>query len=72
MARKLGVWKRGRKVHVKNADRSHLPGKNLVDNTSCKVFALVSSPTSATGLRKFSLDAEVLDIGKKDCILGLS
>ena len=41
-------------------------------NTSFKVFDFVSSPTSPTVLSKFSLDAEVLDIGNKDCILGLS
>ena len=41
-------------------------------NTSCEVFDLVSSPTSPTVLRKFSLDAEVWDIGNKDCICGLS
>ena len=41
-------------------------------NTSFKVFDLVSPPTSATVLRKFSFDTEVLDIGKKDCILGVS
>ena len=41
-------------------------------NTSFQVFDLVSPPASTTLLGKFSLDAEVLDIGNKDCILGLS
>ena len=41
-------------------------------NTSFKVFDFVSSPASPTVLDKFSLDAEVLDIGNKDCILTLS
>ena len=41
-------------------------------NTSLKVFDFVTSPASATILGKFSLDAEVLDIGNKDSILCLS
>ena len=41
-------------------------------NTSFKVFDFVSSSASPTVLCKFSLDAEVLDIGNEDRILGLS
>ena len=41
-------------------------------NTSFEVFDFVTSPTSSTVLCKFSLDAEVLDIGNKDRILGVS
>ena len=41
-------------------------------NTCFKGFDLVSSPTSPTVLGKFSLYAEVLDIGNKNCILRLS
>ena len=40
--------------------------------TLFNVFDFVSAPTSATVLGKFSLDAEVLDIGNEDCILGFS
>ena len=72
IAKKLGVWKRARKVNVRQGDGSHLSGGNFIVNTSFKVFDLVSSPTSPTVLRKFSLDAEVLHIGNQDCILGLS
>ena len=72
LAKKLGVWKAARKVNVRQGDRSHLSGGNFIVNISFKVFDLVSSPTSPTVLGKFSLDAEVLDIGNKDCILGLS
>ena len=72
LAKKLGVWKRARKVNVRQGDGSHLSGENFVVNTSFEVFDLVPSPTSPTGLGKSSLDAEVLDIGNKDCILGLS
>ena len=72
MAKKLGVWKRARKVNVRQSDGSHLSGGNFIVHTSFEVFDLVSSTTSPTVLGKFSLDAEVLDIGNKDCILGLS
>ena len=72
LAKKLGVWKSARKIKVRQGDGSHLSGGNLIVNTSFKVFDLVSPITSPTVLCKFSLDAEVLDIGNKDCILGLS
>ena len=72
LAKKLGVWKRARKVNVRQGDGSHLSGGNFIVNTSFKVFDLVSSTTSPTVLGKFSLDGEVLDIGNKDCILSLS
>ena len=72
LAKKLGVWKRARTVNVRQGGGSHLSGGNFIVNTSFKVFDLVSSPTSPTVLREFSLYAEVLDIGNKECILGLS
>ena len=72
LAKKLGVWKRARKVNVREGDGSHLSGGNFIVNTSFKVFDFVSSPASPTVLAKFSIAAEVLDIGNKDCILGLS
>ena len=72
LAKKLGVWKRARKVNVRQGDGSHLFEGNFIVNTSFEVFDLVSSTTSPTLLGKFSLDAEVLDIGNKDCILSLS
>ena len=71
-AKKLGVWKRARKVNVRQGDGSHLSGGNFIVNTWFKVFDFISSPTSATVLPKFSLDAEVLDIANKDSMLGLS
>ena len=67
VAKKLGVWKRARKVRVKQGDGSHLSGGNFVINHWFQVF---SSPGVSLG--KYSLDAEVLDIGKKDVVLGLS
>ena len=72
LAKKVGVWKRARKVNVREGDVSHLSGGNFIFNTSFKVFDLVSPPTSPTVLRQFLLDAEVFDIVNKDCILGLS
>ena len=72
LAKKLVVWKRARKVNVRQGDGSHSSGGIFIVNTSFKGFDLVSSTTSPTVLCKFSLDAEVLDIGNKDCILGLS
>ena len=72
LAKKLGVCKRARKVNVRQGDGSHLSGGNFIGNTSFKVFDLGSSTTSPPVLSKFSLYAEVLDIGNKDCILGLS
>ena len=68
----MTVWNSARKVNVRQADGSHLSGRNFIVNTSFKVLDLVSSHTSSTVVGKFTLDAEVLDIGNEDCILGLS
>ena len=65
LARKLGIWKRARKVKVRQGDGSSLAG-NFVVNTTCNVMDLSSV------LGKFTMDAEVLDIGNRDVILGLS
>ena len=65
LARKLGIWKRARKVKVRQGDESHLGG-NFVVNTTFKVM------DSSSVLDKFMMDAEVLDIGNRDMILGLS
>src|SRR5258706_4900792 len=62
---KLGVWKRARKVKMKQGDRSSLVGKFVV-NTSFEVY------DSSLTLVKFAMDAEVLDIRNRDIILGLS
>ena len=72
LAKKLGGWKWARKVHVRQGDGCHLSEANFIVNTSFKVFDFVTSPTSPTVLGKFSLNAEVLDRGNKDYILGLS
>ena len=72
LAKKLGVWKSARKVHVRQGDGSDSSGGNFIVNKSFKVFDFDSSTASPTVLCKFSLDAELLYIGKKDCILCLS
>ena len=72
LAKKLGLGKRARKVYVRQGNGSHLAGGNFILNTSFKVLDFVSSPASDTVLDNFALDAEVLNIGNKDCILGLS
>ena len=65
LAYKLGIWKRARKVKVRQGDGSYLGG-NFVVNTTFKVMDLFSV------LGKFVMDADVLDIGNRDVILGLS
>jgi len=66
LAIKMGIWKRVRKINVKQGDGSTLSERNYVVNSSFRVYSKGSL------LGKFSLDAEVLDIEKKDVILGLS
>ena len=65
LACKLGIWKRARKVKIRQEDGNSLGG-NIVFNTAFKVmdFSLV--------LGNFAMDAEVLEIGNMDVILGLS
>ena len=65
LARKLGIWKRGRKVKVRQGDGSSLGG-NFVVNTTFKVMDLSSV------LGKFAMDTEVLEIENTDVIWGLS
>ena len=65
LARKLRIWKRARKIHVRQGDGSSSRG-NFVVNTTIKVM------DSSSVLGKFAVDAEVLGIGNKDVILGLS
>ena len=65
LARKLWIWKRATKVKVRQGDRSSLGG-NFVVNTTFKVMY------SSSTLSKFDMDAEVLVIGNRDVIWGLS
>ena len=62
---KLGIWKRARKIKVKQGDRSCLNGKFVV-NTSFNM------QDTSVGWVKFMMDAKVLDIGNREVILGLS
>ena len=50
---------------MKQGDGSSLVGKYII-NTSFEVY------DSSSGLVKFAMDAEVLDIGNRELILGLS
>ena len=65
LARKLGIWNRAKKVQVRQGDGSSLVA-NFVANTTFKVM------DSSSILDKFAMDAEVLDIGNRNVILGLS
>ena len=65
LAFKLEIWKRVREVKVRQREGSQLGG-NFVVNTTFKVM------DSSLVLSKFAMDAEVLDIGNRDVILGLS
>jgi len=66
IAKKLGCWKRARKVKVRQGDGSTLAGEKYVVNATFKVFC------EGSLLGWFTLDSEVLNIGKRDVILGLS
>ena len=61
----LGIWKRAKKVKVRQEDGSSSRG-NFVVNRTFKVMY------SSSILGKFAMDAEVLDIGNRDSILGLA
>ena len=65
LAHKLRIWKRARKVKVRQEDGSVLGG-NFIVNTSFKVM------DSSFVLRKFTIDTEVLDVGNRDLIMELS
>ena len=61
LARKLVIWKRARKVNVRQGDGSSL-GLNFVVKTTFKLM------DSYLILGKFTMDAEVLDIGNRDVV----
>ena len=61
LACRMGIWKRARKISVNQGDGSSLIGGNFIVNSSFKVFDF-----SHALLGKFSLDTEVLHIGKKN------
>ena len=65
LACKLGILKRARKGKVRQGHGSSLRG-NFVTITTFQVM------DSSSGFGKFAIDVEVLDIGNRDVILGLS
>ena len=66
IGKKLGCWKRARKVRVRQGDGSTLARGKYMVNAVFKLFS------EGSLLGRFILDTEVLDIGKRDVILGLS
>jgi len=58
IAKKLGCWKRARKVRVRQGDRSTLASGKYVVNIVFKVFS------EGSLLGRFILDTEVFYIGK--------
>ena len=71
VGKKARTLKKGTNVNVRQDDRSNLCGGNFIVHTSCLVCALLSPTKSPPVLAKFPLDAEVFNIGNKNCILGL-
>ena len=68
LADKIGTLRRLTKAKISQADGNKLRGGNQVVNTS---FSFISaSNTSASSA--FNLDAEVLDMGPREMVLGLS
>ena len=65
LACKLRIWKNARNVKVRQEVGNILGGKCLI-NTFFKLM------DSSLVLYKFATDAEVLDIGNREIILGLS
>ena len=63
LERKLGRWKRPKKFKVRQGDGSYQEG-NFVANTTFKVM------DSSSILGEFAMDAEILDIGNRNVILG--
>ena len=71
LAKKLGSLKRRMKARISQADSGSLKGGTRVFNTSFK-FLKQENYSSIDGLLDFSFDAEVLDIGQREMIIGLS
>ena len=66
VAARMGIWKRATKARIRQADRSHIKGGKYIVNSSFVILGALGP------FNKFSLDAEVFDIGQKEVILGLS
>ena len=67
IAKRLGVWKRRKKIKIQQGDGSNIKGGKYVINTQISI-----KTREASELRPFALDAEVADIGSRDAIIGLS
>ena len=76
IACRMGIWKRVRKINIRQADGTKIKGGHYVVNTSFVFPGAIGGPISAENqdhnFNKFPLDAEVFDIGQKDVVLDLS
>ena len=78
IASRLGMWKRARKINVRQADKSKLRGGHYVINDAIMISGAKDISDSAGSINtkavvnKFLLDAEVFNIGQKEVVLGLS
>ena len=86
VAVRMGIWKRATKARIRQADRTHVKGGKYVVNSSfiipgaiepqgvqvSNVAVSKNKSSPSLSFNKFSLDAEVFDIGQKNVILGLS
>ena len=65
----MGIWRRAKKVNVRQVDKSRVKGGKYVVNASFVTSCIQNNILKPT---KFVLDAEVFDIRHRDVILGLS
>ena len=67
ITKRLGVWKRAKKINIQQGDGTTMEGGKYVANTHIWI-----KTGEVSELKKFTLDTKVLDIGLQDTILGLS
>ena len=65
IAKRMGVWKRAKSIRVKQGDDSFMKGGKFVVNSQFSFTALKHN-------NQYPIDAEVLNIGHRDMIIGLS
>ena len=88
IACRMGIWKRARKINIRQADGTKIRSGHYMVNTSFIFLGTINglNPITIESLNlninnytnchtssnRFLLDAEVFDIGHKDVVLGLS
>ena len=65
IAKRIGVWKGAKSIRVKQGDGSFMKGGKFVVNSQVSFTAIKHN-------NQYPIDAEVLDIGHRDMIIGLS